>query len=112
RLSHAGHSAYRNAAVDDLQWFGQQVIGHVQEVGQFAGTAAGGLEGGAESDGGQRADLGVDLIAHGNVHAQSGAQAQDLGGFGKARTGGLDADRVGAAGEQLARDVAGGRYRF
>src|SRR5690606_17462349 len=112
RRAHAGHGAYRDAAVDDLQWFGQQVIGHVQEVGQFAGTAAGGLEGGTEGDGGQRADLGVDLVAHGDVHAQPGAEAQGLVGFGEARAGGLDADRVGATGEQLARDIAGGRYRF
>ena len=67
---------------------------------------------GAEGDGRHRAHLGVDLVAHGHVHAQAGAQSENFGGLGEPGASGLDADRVAAAREQLAGSIPGGGHRL
>src|SRR5579871_335781 len=92
-------------AVVDLQRFGEQVVGHVEEVGQLPGTAGGELVGGAEGEGAQRAELAVDLVAHHDLDAESFTQAKDALGVGEPGTRGFDADSGGGAAEQFAGDL-------
>src|ERR1700743_2638431 len=67
----AGGLADPQHAVPDLQRLGQQVVAHVQEVGQFPGPAGGGLERGPEGQAAQRAELAVDLVAQHHVDAEA-----------------------------------------
>src|SRR6478752_9944487 len=55
---------YPQEAVADAQRLGEQVVGHVEEVGQLARAARRELVRGAEGHGTGAADLTVDLIAH------------------------------------------------
>src|ERR1700758_1978146 len=62
--SEAGTFAYPQHAVLDLQRLGEQVVGHVEEVGQFGGTAGRALECRGEGEAAQRSDLAIDLVSH------------------------------------------------
>src|SRR6185312_5295707 len=57
--------------VADLQWLGQQVVTHIQEVRQLAGPPGGELVRRPECHGARRADLPVDLVAHHDLQAQA-----------------------------------------
>ena len=69
--------ADQNGAVLDDQRLGEQVVAHIEEVGQFTGVARGGLVGGAERRVAHRADLAVDLVSDDHLDAESFAQVVD-----------------------------------
>ena len=102
----------RSSAVADLQRLGEQVVGHVEEVGQLAGAARGELVGGAEGDGARGADLAVDLVAHHDLEAQALGEVVDALRGGESGARGLDADRGGGPAEHLAGHVGRGRDRL
>src|SRR3954452_3664234 len=64
-------------AAGDLQRLGEQVVAHVQEVGQLARPARGAAVGGTEGDGAGGADLAVDLVAHDDLDAEALALVED-----------------------------------
>src|ERR1035437_1512680 len=90
--------------VDDLQRLGEEIVGHVQEVGQLSGPARGELEGRTERDAAQRTELTVDLIAHHDVHPEPFAQAQYPLRVREAGARRLDAPSGGRPAEQFAGD--------
>ena len=102
----------RSSAVADLQRLGEQVVGHVEEVGQLAGAARGEFVRGAEGDGARGADLAVDLVAHHDFQPQTLGQVVDALGGGEPGARGLDADRGGGPAQHLAGDVGGRRNRL
>src|ERR687894_244951 len=94
-------------AAGDLQRFGEQVVAHVQEVGELAGPAGRAAVGGAEGHGAGGTDLAVDLVAHDDLDAEALALVQDALRGAEAGAGGLDADGGRRAAEQLAGDLTG-----
>src|SRR6476620_5420475 len=62
--SDAGYLACRKPAVHDFQGVGQEVIAHVQKIGELPRPPGGGLEGRTERDGAQGSELAIDLVAH------------------------------------------------
>src|SRR3954463_1515707 len=96
-------------AAGDLQRLGEQVVAHVQEVGQFARPARGAAVGGAEGDGAGGADLAVDLVAHDDLDAEALALVEDRLRGAEPRASRLDADHGRRAAEQFAGYLAGGR---
>src|SRR3712207_6135205 len=95
-------------AAGDLQRLGEQVVAHVQEVGELTGAARRGAVSGAEGHAAGGADLAVDLVAHHDLDAEALALAQDRLRGGEPGAGRLDADHRGGAGEQLAGHVGRG----
>src|SRR3712207_2117683 len=96
-------------AAGDLQRLGEQVVAHVQEVGELTGPSRRGPVGGAEGDGAGGADLAVDLVAHDDLGAEALALVQDRLRGAEPGAGRLDADGGRRAVEQLAGDLAGRR---
>ena len=72
------HLTDADGARHDLQRLGQQVVRHVQVVGELPARREWPRMP-PESDRGEAADLGVDLVAHRDVHAEALAQAEDCG---------------------------------
>src|ERR1700757_3968574 len=89
--------ADRHHAVLDLQLFGEQVVGHVEEVGQLGGTAGCALERGREGEAAQRSDLAVDLVSYHHLDTESLAEVEHALRVGEAGARGLDADSGGGA---------------
>src|ERR1700758_4204183 len=98
--------ADRQHAVLDLQRLGEQVVGHVEEVGQFGGTARCALERRGEGEAAQRTDLTVDLVSHHHLDAQSLAETEHALRVGETRAGRLDTDSAGGAVQQLPDDFS------
>src|SRR3712207_1745334 len=80
-------------AAGDLQRLGEQVVAHVQEVGELTGAARRGAVSGAEGHAAGGADLAVDLVAHHDLDAEALALAQDRLRGREPGAGGLDADQ-------------------
>src|ERR1700751_5363932 len=95
--SETGTFADPERPVLDLQRLGEQVVGHVEEVGQFGGTARCALERGGEGEAAQRSDLAVDLVSHHHFGAQSLAEVEHALGVGEAGARRLDTDSGGGA---------------
>src|SRR4029450_1493380 len=57
--------------VVDLERLREQVVAHVEEVGELAGALGGQSEGRAERDRAHRTELAVDLVAHYHLDAES-----------------------------------------
>src|SRR6201998_4419760 len=95
--SEAGTFADPQHAVLDLQRLGEQVVGHVEEVGQFGGTARCALERGGEGEAAQRSHLAVDVVSHHHFGAQSLAEVEHALRVGEAGARRLDTDSGGGA---------------
>src|ERR1700739_4807284 len=89
--------ADRQHAVLDLQRLCEQVVGHVEEVGQFGGTARWALKRAGEGEAAQRSDLAVDLVSHHHFGAQSLAEVEHALRVGEAGARRLDTDSGGGA---------------
>src|SRR5687768_2371303 len=67
----------RELPAADHQRFGEQVVGHVEVVGELAGAAGGVPVSGAERDRACGADLSVDLVPHDDLDAEALALVED-----------------------------------
>src|SRR6185369_5670071 len=99
--------ADQDGAVLDDQRLGEQVVAHVEEVGQLTGAARGGLVSGAECRVAHRADLAVDLVSDDHLDAESFAQVVDALGVGESGARGFDGDTGRRAAEDLPGHIGG-----
>src|ERR1700756_3759148 len=86
--SETGTFADPQRPVLDLQRLCEQVVGHVEEVGQLGGTAGCALECRGEGEAAQRSDLAVDLVSHHHLDTQSFAEVEHALRVGETRARG------------------------
>src|SRR6478735_613009 len=99
-------------AVIDTQGLGEQVVAHVEEVGELARVEGGAPVRGAEGDGTDRAELAVDLVAHHDLEPEPLAQMEHPLRGREAGACRLDRDRGRRPAKHLAGDLGGGRRRL